>query len=152
MNYVLDTNILLIYLREPETKKLIEEKYDPLGSGNNPVISIVTVGEIRSIAKRNYWGAKRLATVEEIMSKLIITDINYEDLIEMYAEIDAFSQGTIKEKPLGMSARNMGKNDLWIAATAVITGSKLMSTDNDFDHLNETYLDLIKIKIKKKKR
>lgn len=152
MNYVLDTNILLIYLREPETKKLIEERYDPLGSGNNPVISIVTVGEIRSIAKRNYWGAKRLATVEEIMSKLIITDINYEDLIEMYAEIDAFSQGTTKEKPLGMSARNMGKNDLWIAATAVITGSKLMSTDNDFDHLNETYLDLIKIKIKKKKR
>lgn len=150
MNYVLDTNILLIYLREAQTKAFIEETYDPLGSGNNPIISVVTVGEIRSIAKRNYWGARRLEAVEKIMKKLIITDINYEDLIEKYAEIDAFSQGRLKENPLGLSARNMGKNDLWIAATAAITESKLMTTDGDFDHLNGTYLDLIKIEIKKK--
>ncbi len=82
MNYVLDTNILLIYLREAQTKAFIEEAYDPLGSGNNPIISVVTVGEIRSIAKRNYWGARRLEAVEKMMKKLIITDINYEDLIE----------------------------------------------------------------------
>jgi len=44
----------------------------------------------------------------------------------------------------------MGKNDLWIAATAAITESKLMTTDGDFDHLNGIYLDLIKIEIKKK--
>lgn len=150
MNYVLDTNILLIYLREAQTKALIEETYDPLGSGNNPIISVVTVGEIRSIAKRNYWGARRLEAVEKMMKKLILTDINYEDLIEKYAEIDAFSQGRLKENPLGLSARNMGKNDLWIAATAAITESKLMTTDGDFDHLNGTYLDLIKIGIKKK--
>jgi tRNA(fMet)-specific endonuclease VapC len=97
----------------------------------------------------NYWGSRRLEVVEKMMKKLIITDINYEDLIEKYAEIDAFSQGRIKEKPLGLSARNMGKNDLWIAATAAITGSVLLTTDADFDHLQGTYLDLIKIEIKK---
>ena len=82
------------------------------------------------------------------MRKFIITDINYEDIIEMYAEIDTFSQGKLKENPLKMSSRNMGKNDLWIAETASITASKLLTTDDDFDHLNGTYLDLLKIKIK----
>jgi len=82
MNYVLDTNILLIYLSEAQTKARIEKTYDPLGSGNNPIISVVTVGEIRSIAKRNYWGARRLEAVEKMMRKLIITDINYGDVME----------------------------------------------------------------------
>lgn len=29
----------------------------------------------------------------------------------------------------------MGKNDLWIAATAYVTGATLLTTDADFDHL-----------------
>ncbi len=44
----------------------------------------------------------------------------------------------------------MGKNDLWIAATAYVTGASLMTTDGDFDHLNGVYLDLIKIELIKK--
>jgi len=43
----------------------------------------------------------------------------------------------------------MGKNDLWVAATAVVTGSKLISTDKDFEDLNGIYLDLIQIEITK---
>jgi tRNA(fMet)-specific endonuclease VapC len=147
MNYVLDTNILLIYLREERTKSFIEAEYDPMGKNNNPIISIVTVGEIRSIAKRNYWGPKKIRAVEGLMNKLIITDIKYEDVIEKYAEIDAYSQDKIKEKRLGLSARNMGKNDLWIAATTAITNSKLITSDSDFDHLNNQYFELVKIKI-----
>ena len=46
MNYVLDTNILLIYLRDEKTKSLIEEEYNPMGGDNNPMISVVTVGEL----------------------------------------------------------------------------------------------------------
>ena len=139
---------MLIYLRASQSKEFIEQNYNPLGSGNNPIISVVTVGEIKSIAKRNYWGTQKLEIVEKLMRKFIITDINYEDIIEMYAEIDTFSQGKLKENPLKMSSRNMGKNDLWIAETASITASKLLTTDDDFDHLNGTYLDLLKIKIK----
>lgn len=36
----------------------------------------------------------------------------------------------------------MGKNDLWIAATASILGAKLLTTDNDFEHLNGKYLEI----------
>jgi predicted nucleic acid-binding protein len=38
-----------------------------------------------------------------------------------------------------MSARNMGKNDLWIAATALATKATLITTDKDFDHLQNIY-------------
>lgn len=146
MNYILDTNIILIYLRDKETRKTIEEKYDPFGINNNPIISVVTVGEIKSIAKRNYWGIKKLTLLEEILESLIITDINSEDVIEKYAEIDAYSQGKLKDNPLPMTARNMGKNDLWIAATANVTKSILLTTDKDFEHLNDNFFPLITIK------
>ena len=147
MNYVLDTNILLIYLRDKKTKSLIEEEYDPMGGDNNPMISVVTVGELRSLAKRNYWGNKRFKAVEQLMDKLIILDIKYEEVIQKYAEIDAYSQDKIRENRLGMTSRNMGKNDLWIAATTTVTQSKLITADNDFDHLDEEYFDVVKIKV-----
>jgi tRNA(fMet)-specific endonuclease VapC len=41
----------------------------------------------------------------------------------------------------------MGKNDLWIAATASVTNSRLISSDKDFNHLNGEYLDLLLIEI-----
>jgi predicted nucleic acid-binding protein len=34
----------------------------------------------------------------------------------------------------------MGKNDLWIAATACVTHLPLITTDRDFDHLDATHL------------
>ena len=39
----------------------------------------------------------------------------------------------------------MGKNDLWIAATAFALDVPLMTTDGDFDHLNDTFLKVLKI-------
>ena len=145
MNYLLDTNIILIYLRDKESRHKIEKKYDPFGLSNNPIISVVTVGEIKSIARRNQWGKKRMALLDEILNSLIIADINSEDVINAYAEIDAFSQGKIIEKPLGKSARNMGKNDLWIAATANIIQATLLTTDKDFKHLHEVFFQVITI-------
>ncbi len=145
MNYLLDTNIVLIYLRDERTREYIEKEYNPFGTENNPVISVVTAGEIKSIARRNYWGNKRLKLLVSILDSLIIADINSQDVIDMYAEIDAFSQGRIKEKPLGQTSRNMGKNDIWIAATATVTNSRLITMDQDFNHLDGEYLKLILI-------
>ena len=142
MDYLLDTNIILIYLRGKAERTIIEAQYDPFGVQNNPIISVVTVGEIKSIAKRNYWGTRKLDLLNNILNSLIITDINSRDVIEAYAEIDAFSQGKLKERPLNTSARNMGKNDLWIAATAHVTKATLLTMDKDFGHLKGVYLEL----------
>ena len=35
----------------------------------------------------------------------------------------------------------MGKNDIWIAATAAVTGARLLTTDKDFDHFSGVYLE-----------
>ncbi len=68
-------------------------------------------------------------------------------MIKRYGEIDAFSQGKLVNLPLGMTARNMGKNDLWIASTASLLNATLITTDKDFQHLDKVYLDLILVKI-----
>ena len=149
MRYLLDTNILLIYLRNQQTKDYIDRSYQPFDLPNIPLISVVTKGEIKSIGLKNRWGTTRLRSLDVFLDQLVVVDINAEDIISRYATIDAFSQDKLADNPLGSTARNMGKNDLWIAATASVTNAKLMTTDGDFDHLNTKYLDLIKIELMK---
>lgn len=80
-----------------------------------------------------------------MLSKLIRADINVEQIIDTYADIDAYSQNKLHARPLSLTARNMGKNDLWIAATASVLGATLLTTDTDFDHLNGVFLPVAKI-------
>lgn len=39
----------------------------------------------------------------------------------------------------------MGKNDLWIAATASVLGTKLLTTDEDYTHLDGVFLSVEKV-------
>jgi len=147
MNFVLDTNILLIYLRNHKTRVFLDKTFAPLDLPNIPIISVVSIGELRSLAFQNNWGEKRLHSLNQFVQQFVIADINSADVIERYAEIDAFSQGKLPGKPLGKSARNMGKNDIWIAATASVTDSRLLTTDNDFEHLDGIFLEVEKIEL-----
>ena len=151
MKYVLDSNILLTYLRHNSTREFIEQNYHPFSPANIPIASTVSMGELESIAIRNKWGIKRIKSVKSLINKCVITGINSVDLHKRYGEIDAFSQGKLASKPLKLSARNMGKNDLWIAATASILEATLLTTDKDFQHLDKIYLDLILVEIQGKK-
>ncbi len=148
MRYVLDTNILLHYLRSTELSLLIDKKYNPLDSSiNEAIISVINVAEIRAIAKINQWGQRRMEKIDLLFDELLITDINTEDLIEKYAEIDAFSHDELVGRPLGMTSRNMGKNDLWIAATTSVLNATLLTTDHDFNHLHNEFLNLEFIRV-----
>ena len=109
------------------------------------MISVVTVGEIKSIARRNKWGKKKIESLEELLERFLVADINVEAIVEKYAEIDTFSQGKLLDKKVDFTARNMGKNDLWIAATGAVLNLILVTTDGDFDHLNDEYLTVKKI-------
>lgn len=42
----------------------------------------------------------------------------------------------------------MGKNDLWIAATSHISGSRLVTTDDDFDHLDPGFISVDKVELR----
>ena len=142
MNYLLDTNIALIYLRNNQMSQQLADILNLSSIDTNLLISVVSIGELKSIAKQNKWGGKRVKALLKWLDTFVILDINIEEVIERYAEIDAFSQGRLASKVSSFSARNMGKNDIWIAATASIFNLELVTTDKDFNHLDKEYLDL----------
>lgn len=143
MRYFLDTNILLLYLREDVKAKELEAQYNILESENLALISIVSKGELRALALKNQWGSRRIAQLEEFLNQFFIVDINAEDIINRYAEIDAYSQGKLSRRSSEFTSRNMGKNDMWIAATASVAKAKFFTTDKDFQHLDGSFIDLI---------
>jgi len=142
MNYLLDTNIILTYIRDTPISRKMEASLNLLSGEHNLIVSVVTVGEIKSIAKQQNWGDKKVEKMLRLLDEFLITAINIDNIIERYADIDAFSQGRLSGVKSEFTARNMGKNDLWIAATASIYDLELITTDNDFNHLNTTFLKL----------
>jgi predicted nucleic acid-binding protein len=144
MIYLLDTNLTLDFIRNNALSTKLATSFDWFSSENTTVISIATEGEMYAIARKNDWGKRRIENLTKNLSNFLIIPIDSEDIVQAYAEIDAYSQGKLENKPLpkGMTARNMGKNDLWIAATAYAIGAKFFTTDKDFTHLQDTYLDI----------
>lgn len=109
MRYVLDTNIILHYLRKSDLARRVDEQFAPTTPENEPFVPVVVKGEIESLSIQNKWGEQRMERVEAFVNQLITADINSEDVIVRYAEIDAFSQGRLPSKTLGTTSRNMGK-------------------------------------------
>lgn len=147
MNYLLDTNILLSYIRGQKFAKDLEDRLDLLKPENTLMTSVVCLGEIKSIAFRNKWGKAKWRAIENLINKLLVLDIHTEEIVDKYAEIDAFSQGKHPNLLLSTSSRNMGKNDIWIAATAAVYELILLTTDQDFSHLGNTFLQLQEVQI-----
>lgn len=106
-------------------------------------VNIVSIAESKSIALKNSWGIRKRHTLISLLDELIVVDIN-ENHVDTYAEIDAYSQcrnPSYTNYPF-ITPRNMGKNDLWIAATAALLGLKLVTTDADFNHLDQVFLEV----------
>jgi tRNA(fMet)-specific endonuclease VapC len=78
------------------------------------------------------WGTAKQEKMEELFGYFTIIPLPFSTIIAAYAEIDDYSRRQ------GIS---MGKNDVWIAATAHVTGARLLTTDKDFDHLQSVFLE-----------
>ncbi len=140
MRYVLDTNILIHSAKKTPLFEQFNQKYALFSGNHELLISAVSIGELESFALQNQWGQKRLDDINSLILKLISIPVNTNrPLIRTYAEIDAFSQGRHPTLQLNNSARNMGKNDLWIATTAAVHEATLLSTDADFTHLDNVF-------------
>ena len=142
MIYVLDTNVILAYLRKHSIWDSIELQLGIFETESDVYIPAVVIGELRSLAVQNKWGSSRKRELEIFVKEFMVIDFITEEIINSYAEIDAFSQGRLEEKPFTGSSRNMGKNDLWIAATASVLNAILITTDKDFQHLHTHFLDV----------
>jgi len=151
VNYLLDTNILLIYSRDSDTANEIEKEFGFFNGQHNLAISAVTLGEVNSLTKQFKYGERKKQRLNQLIEDVFVIDVNIQTIIGKYGDIDAFSQGKLEGRPLNTSSRNMGKNDLWIAATASVYKMSLATTDKDFQHLHDrfltlNYIDLMKYK------
>jgi predicted nucleic acid-binding protein len=109
MIFVFDTNILVHYIRQSDVFQQIQTRFSPFAPDNQPVISVVTLGEIRSFAGQNDWGEKRLAKLEALLREFYVVDILPGEIIDRYVEIDLFSQAKHPLQIANFTARNMGK-------------------------------------------
>ncbi|MGV4414771.1 PIN domain-containing protein [Chryseobacterium sp. T1] len=151
MNYiVLDTCSILHILRGNYLGEKIIQEIDSIKS---PVlvISVVTKAELNSIKIKLGWGTSKTKVLDDFINSTTCIDINSSDseLINAYVSIDSYSQGKSFDKngeKLNGSAKNMGKNDLWIAATSLVLDCPLITCDGDFTHLNDKLIHVINIK------
>lgn len=150
MEYVVvDTCIVMHIMRDNpkgrEANKYLNDRTD------NPVtvISAVTKGELLSLTIQLGWGQAKRQFIENFLRSVTIIDISHtdNDLMAAYAEIDAYSKGKGVD-PEGNSkpgsSVTVGKNDLWIAATAKVLNATLLTADGDFDHLADVFLKIEK--------
>lgn len=130
---IFDTNLILHHVRK---QTLLPDRV---------IIPIVVAGELEALALKNDWGYQKVKFLQHLLDSYPIADLNRE-VTRIYAEIGAYSQNKSKQLslPQGITARNMGKNDLWIAAIALYLDMNLHTLDNDFGHL--THFGLLVIK------
>ena len=141
--YVLDTNIFVGYVRDAAYSRHIDRQYEPLEGPNIALVSVVTKGELQSLAYQFEWGKPKQEHLQRLLNRVTVIPIQSADVIDRYAEIDAYSQNARPDRSLDTSDRNMGKNDVWIAATASVIDATLLTTDGDFDHQHDEFLQRV---------
>jgi tRNA(fMet)-specific endonuclease VapC len=139
MGVLFDTNILIHLVRDNTSN---QNQVRQIVNATNRIeyISVVNVGEVYSFAMQASWGQAKIVKMSNIISNMTVFGISDEEVLRKYAEIDAFSKKKHPTKTMNITARKMGKNDLWIAAVASILQIPLATTDKDFDHLDNVFL------------
>jgi tRNA(fMet)-specific endonuclease VapC len=130
--YLLDTNILVHFVRNDSSWAKVRDEFQLFAIEPTPWISVVTSGELRSLAYQHSWGSTKSEQMEFALGYFVEIPIQAEKLVRAYALIDAHFQ---------KQGQALGKNDLWIAATAHITGAKLLTMDHDFDAMHGLFLN-----------
>lgn len=150
INILIDTCVVIHIIRRTTVGEKCIEVLQNLGEEINIILSVVSKGELEAFAKQRNWGASKLEKLNGIFTKVTCIDIQNTDqqLLDAYSMIDGYSKRKIVDRNnelLKSSAKKMGKNDLWIAATAYVLNIQLLTSDGDFDHLNGSIIKVIKI-------
>lgn len=134
LGYLLDTNIVLALMRSNPLGEYLDRTYTLRANLNRSLISVVSVGELHSLARQLGWGTPRINKLSGLLDELVILNISAPQILEAYGKIDSYCR---------REGRRIGNNDVWIAATAHVSGACLLSTDRDFDHLDGTWIKRI---------
>ncbi|ATB29813.1 type II toxin-antitoxin system VapC family toxin [Melittangium boletus] len=123
-----DTNLIFHLLKASPLGDKVADEHSLHRGSTRSLCSVVSVGEARAFARKRRWGVSRVTRLHEVMERFAVIDIRPGTLLDHYVAFDAFCEAR---------GRVLGKNDLWIAATAAVTGALLLTTDRDFDPLHQ---------------
>ena len=147
MSYLLlDTCIISgIIKQHPPTVQALQTAFAPTAA-RPYAVSIVTRAELGVMVHLNKWGPTRADLMARLLSQCLEIPIASNDLVQAFADLDAFSRNKpVPGRPRLGRSLVMGKNDLWIAATAHVLGAALLTNDGDFDHLHGVFFSVHKI-------
>ncbi len=136
---VLDTGILVHLVRWGPVGQRIASEHNLLGRKERPFLSMVTAGEMEALTRKLQWGEARRQQAATWLLDCVLVPLTPGAMVSAYGEIDHYTE--CQHKP----ARRMGKNDIWIAATARVLGATLITCDADFDHLSPRFLSLVRV-------
>lgn len=133
---LLDTSVVVDIARNNKSGKAILETYSLRERVDRALISVITSGEMLGIAKRQKWDEAKIKASFELLSEFVMVEITPE-VVEAYADLVALC---------GNQNHTMGQqNDMWIAATAKVTGSVLITGDSGFNWLNSHFIRVLYI-------
>lgn len=134
-----DTNIVIYITADSSRAQRVRNFVNP---GNEPeCVSIVSVGEVQAFAMQRKWQAARIQRLTQVLKDLVVLGID-EGIVSRYVDADSYSRNRHPSRTKPGSPVQMGKNDLWIAATAGFFSLPLLTTDGDFRHLDSSHLTL----------
>src|SRR5437899_307404 len=111
----------------PETESRLREQASQRGESLETYLRHLAEKEAEADSKP----CDMLAQMECFLGYFQRVSIDDLEIIRAYSVIDAHAQRI---------GRQLGKNDAWIAATASITGARLLTTDKDYDWLDPLFL------------
>ena len=146
--FLLDTGVLLGVIREEPWALWARSNFSFGDQAAMFFISVICRGELLALAEKRGWGEKKRGRLEEVLDEFPTLDINKKSILKAYALIDAWTHGNHLDSseygfPPPKPAVSMAKNDLWIAATAHASNATLLSTDKDFAHLHDKWINFI---------
>jgi tRNA(fMet)-specific endonuclease VapC len=136
-SYCLDTNIVLLLLRGKELGRSIDQTFGLSAAPYMHTLSIVTHAELRVLGDRNGWQQNKWLALDKALQEFVTVDVSGGEMVEAYRKIEQANAS------FAGGHRVMGQqNDIWIAATAMVTGLAVLTTDRDFNHLNGSLLEV----------
>lgn len=87
-------------------------------------VTIFVLGEVRSGRLIAGWGEANIAKAEKALGAYLVVPVDF-DVLDAYVDLRA------------RYFKQLGDNDLWIAATAKARGWPLVTTDTDFCRLKD---------------
>ncbi|MGA7905052.1 MAG: type II toxin-antitoxin system VapC family toxin [Terrimicrobiaceae bacterium] len=119
--YILDTNIVLHATRQNSpVSAALDAQFQLSRLSFRPAVCEVSIGELWAFARP--WSEQRRDLLRRIIDELLVIPIGREAIYLRWAELYSHARAH------GLPIQN-DHNDVWIAATAYVTGLRLLSAD-----------------------